>query len=120
MAIYQINETEKHALLDLTTEQICALNDLLNGCSEKVLEPIRNATMHAVGFPVNKFKTEVKKRIRICKDCGGSQKQRVGNLRTLCYDIEPCNKCNGEGCYVKITSIRYETLSENHKIDFAR
>lgn len=114
------DETEKYDLHDLTIKQILSLNDLLNGCSEEVLEPIRKAFIKTFGYPVNRFKIQVKKRIKLCPYCGGSQNRKVGNLQTMSYDIEPCDACNGEGRRIKITSVRYEMLTENNKINFAK
>lgn len=114
------DETEKYTLQDLTPEQIHALNSLLNGCSEKVLDSIRKAIIKMVGYPNDKFRIEIKETIKSCQYCGGSEKCKVGNLQTMSNDIETCDVCNGEGRRVKITSVRYEMLTENKKIAFAR
>ncbi len=101
-----------------TPEEIAFVLDLVNSINHPTATRLRHA-LEPVVRSHDRFKLEIERKIELCSYCGGSQKRRVGNTRENYYDIEPCEKCAGEGSMVKITSVRYEVLTEESKIEHA-
>jgi len=52
----------------------------------------------------NKRITEVE----LCEKCHGTGKLKIGNLREMHnHDVTDCPNCDGEGSWVKVTTIEY-------------
>ncbi len=52
----------------------------------------------------NKRITEVE----LCEKCKGTGKLKIGNLREMHnLDIDDCPQCDGDGSYIKVTTIEY-------------
>jgi len=114
------NEEKQFAIHDITESQLAALNSLLNGSSDAGLSFLRKAVYSEIGLANDKILAEQESKIELCKTCRGSGKILVGNLREFHnHDIECCPKCTGKRGRVKITSVRYEPLSDDWDRSFA-
>lgn len=101
--------------LHLNRRQLEALASVLNGASHPELDAIRKEITHEIQVCNDRIFTEQWAQIEMC-GCNGTGKLRVGNLREMHdHDIDKCHKCNGDGSRVKITSVRYEPVSEHWK-----
>ena len=114
------NQEKQFAIHDITENQLAALNSLLNGNSNPGLSLLRKAVYSEIGLANDKILAEQESKIELCVMCRGSGKILVGNLHELHNnDIESCPKCKGKRSRVKITSVRYEQLSDYWDRSFA-
>ena len=58
--------------------------------------------------------------IKLCEKCKGSGKIRIGNLRSMDYDLDDCPFCMGEGSVVEKTFLSFERITPSVKSEFAR
>jgi DnaJ-class molecular chaperone len=104
--------------IHLSQNELQQLEQFLIKYNRKGLQNVLRAIQTETAPESNKNFQRIRN-IKLCKKCSGSGKIRVGNLRSLDYDLEDCPFCQGEGSIVEKTTICYEVLTSALKSDFA-